>query len=139
MQCAEMLGDGTRVTPNWRASTVVVAGERSTSSSRARTAPSSSAGALPSAAGEKACHTVATPRAGYTSVVCVLVERRTDTSGQLNTLGMITRPSGASGTVTVSSSPPVSDSTSASPVQRRSVLMSLNRARAPPSASTPVR
>jgi hypothetical protein len=60
------------------------------SSSRARTVPRSSATAPPSAAaGEgghagRACHTVAAPRAGYTSVLCVLVDRLTDTSGQLN-------------------------------------------------------
>src|SRR5579862_6015872 len=84
------------VTPNRRASALVVAGDRSAPSSLARGAPSSAstapssaaAGPVPEPASPR--HTVAAPRAGYSSVVCVLVARLTDQSGQMNTLGTST-------------------------------------------------
>ena len=61
------------VTPKRRASALVVAGERSASSSRARAGPSSSSTTPGVASYPLPSHTVAVPRAGYSSVVCDFV------------------------------------------------------------------
>jgi hypothetical protein len=47
-------------------------------------------------ASDSVCQTVATPRAGYCRIVCVLVASDDETYGQLNTLGMSTIPPGPS-------------------------------------------
>src|SRR6202030_2785534 len=104
--------------------------------SRARGAPSSNSTAVaPPALASTGAHTVAAPRAGYSSVVWVLVDFLIDQSGQLNTLGTSTRPSGPSVTGSWGRLPaPVIRSLPAA--QRRREWRSLNSDRAPPAASS---